>query len=295
MAALMAQCMNALSKQRNHLEPVDDAAATADLEIDLLLEAIFRRFGFDFRAYERAGVAAKLQVVMAERELTTVSQLQDRVLHDGVTSSALLRALSVQPVLLFCDFATVARLRRVLASTLRPAALPKVWLAECAGAEEAWSLALLLAEQQLDARTEIFATVANEDLLREAEQAFIPLARLEVCAQYYRENGGTLALLDYFEIDGERAVLRADLRNRITWAQYNLVTDASFNEFEMILCPRAMADFGPILRGRTLRLFHDSLALFGVIGLDREFDAGDPLGSLYQPVFPKQSWYKRIA
>lgn len=284
-----------MNKQLPQIEPPDEGAATAQLEIDLLLEAIFRRFGFDFRAYDRPGVAAKLHTLMAERQLATVSLLQDRVLHDEETGKAVLRALSVQPVLLFCDFAQVQRLRRVLASTLRPAALPKVWLAECAGAEEAWSLALLLAEQQLEARTEIFATVANEELLREAEQAFIPLARLEVCAQYYRENGGTLALLDYFEVTGERAVLRADLRSRITWAQYNLVTDASFNEFEMILCPRAMADFGPVLRGRTLRLFHDSLALFGVLGLDREFDAGDPLGVLYQPVFPKQSWYKRTA
>lgn len=287
--------MAALDQPVIDAEAANDARALAELEIDLLLEAIFRRFGFDFRAYERGAVTAKLRAVMAERRLASVSLLQDRVLHDGDTCTAVLRALSVQPVLLFCDFAQVQRLRRVLASTLRPAALPKVWLAECAGAEEAWSLALLLAEQQLDARTEIFATVANEELLREAERAFIPLARLEVCAQYYRENGGTLALLDYFDIDGDQAVLRADLRSRITWAQYNLVTDASFNEFEMILCPRAMADFGPVLRGRTLRLFHDSLALFGVLGLDREFDAGDPLGALYQPVFPRQSWYKRIA
>ena len=294
MAALVSS-MAAVNHRLAAARPVDDQQATAELEVDLLLEAVFRRFGFDFRAYERGGVAAKLRAVMTERQLASVSLLQDRVLHDDSTCAAVLRALSVQPVLLFCDFAQVQRLRRVLASTLRPAALPKVWLAECAGAEEAWSLALLLAEQQLEARTEIFATVANEELLREAEQAFIPLGRLEVCAQYYRENGGTLALLDYFEVDGERAVLRADLRNRITWAQYNLVTDASFNEFEMILCPRAMADFGPVLRGRTLRLFHDSLALFGVLGLDREFDAGDPLGALYQPLFSGQSWYKRIA
>ena len=271
------------------------ALATEELEIDLLLEALFQRFGFDFRAYEREGLTTKLHAAMVQRALGTVSQLQDRVLHEAGTGAALLRALALQPAPLFGDAAQVELLRSVAASALRASAVPKVWLAECGGAEEAWSLAIVLAEQQLDARTEIFATVSNEELLNEVRQAFIPLARLAECAQRYLEHGGVGALADYFEIEGERAVLRASLRGRITWAQYNLVTDASFNEFQMIVCPRALADFGPLLRGRTLRLFHDSLAMFGVLGLDRELDAGDPLGALYQPLFPQHSWYKRIA
>ena len=271
------------------------ALATEQLEVDLLLEAVFQRFGFDFRGYERAGVTAKLHAAMAQRELATVSQLQDRVLHEAGTAAALLRALSVQPAPLFADPHQVALLRDVVAPALRASAVPRVWLAECGGAEEAWSLAIVLAEQQLDARTEIFATVSNEELLAEAGNAFIPAARLPECAQHYRHMGGLAPLEDFFEIDGGRAVLRAQLRERITWAQYNLVTDASFNEFQMIVCPRALGDFGPLLRGRTLRLFHESLALFGVLGLDREMDAGDPLGALYQPLFPQRSWYKRIA
>ncbi len=102
-------------------------------------------------------------------------------------------------------------------------------------------------------------------------------------------------LADYFDVRGKRAVLRADLRQRITWAQYNLVTDASFNEFQLIVCRRALADFGPMLRQQTLKLFHDSLSLFGVLGLDRPFDDGDALRGHYQPVFAQQAWYKRVS
>jgi chemotaxis protein methyltransferase CheR len=269
--------------------------ATEELEIDLLLEAILQRFGFDFRAYERGALCAKLHRLMGEWGLGTVSRLQDRVLHAPGAGQALLRELAVQPASLFCDLEQVEMLRCLLAPTLRVSAVPKVWLAECAGAEEAWSLAILLAEQQMDARTEIFATMANEEMLLEAERGSISAERLTELAQHYQEQGGTGALESYFEVDRERAVLREDLRRRITWAQYNLVTDASFNEFQMILCPRALEDFGPVLRGRALRLFHDSLALFGVLGLDREFDAGDPLGALYQPLAAQRSWYKRIA
>lgn len=274
---------------------IDTTLATEELETDLLLEALFQRFGFDFRAYERASLKRKLHELMRVRQLATVSQLQDRALHDPETRAALLRMLSVQPAFLFDDPLQARQLRRVLASSLRASAVPKVWLAECAGAEEAWSLAILLADEQLHARTEIFATVANEEMLANVMDASIPMERMEEYQENYLKSGGTANLADFFDVRGKRAVLQAHLRSRITWAQYNLVTDASFNEFQLILCRRALADFGPLLRQQTLKLFHDSLALFGVLGLDRELDDGDTLRRCYQPVFAHQAWYKRIA
>jgi chemotaxis protein methyltransferase CheR len=279
----------------NQVPQFDTAQATEELETDLLLEALFQRFGFDFRAYERATLKRKLHAVMRERSLATVSQLQDRALHDPDTRAALLRRLSVEPALLFDDPLQARQLRSVLASSLRASAVPKVWLAECAGVEEAWSLAILLADEQLHARTEIFATVANDEVLAGVLEASIPMERMEQYQENYLKSGGTANLAAYFDVKGKRAVLQAHLRNRITWAQYNLVTDASFNEFQLIVCRRALADFGPMLRQQTLKLFHDSLSLFGVLGLDRELDEGQALYPKYQQVFPHQPWYKRIA
>ncbi|HEX8610815.1 MAG TPA: CheR family methyltransferase [Telluria sp.] len=285
--------MNALAKQGC----VGAAAQDDDdkLEIDLLLEGVFQRYGFDFRAYDRPRLNQRVRGLMAERALATVSLLQDRVLHDAAAASALLRALSVRPALLFDDPEQVRQTREVLGACLRASAVPKVWLAECAHAEEAWSLAILLAEQQMHHRTEIFATVANEELLAEAMEASIPLERMAQYQENYLKSGGTADLSDFFEVRGERAVLLPALRSRITWAQYNLVTDASFNEFQLIVCRRALADFGPLLRQRVLRLFHDSLALFGVLGIDRELAPGDTLAASYRPVFAHQAWYKRVA
>ena len=274
---------------------VDPAQATEELETDLLLEALFLRFGFDFRAYERTALKRKLHELMRAQELATVSQVQDRALHDPVTRAALLRTLSVQPGYLFDDPLQARQLRSVLAACLRASAVPKVWLAECGGAEEAWSLAILLADEQLIGRTEIFATVANEELLAEADEASIPMERLAEYQENYMKSGGSANLAAYFDIQGKRAVLKPYLRSRITWAQYNLVTDASFNEFQLIVCRRALADFGPLLRQKTLKLFHDSLSLFGVLGLDRELDDSDPLYDKYTALFAHQSWYKRIA
>jgi chemotaxis protein methyltransferase CheR len=269
--------------------------ATEELEIELLLEALFQHFGYDFRSYDRPALRRKLHAVMLARGLNTVSSLQDRVLHDPLAGPALLRALSVQPAALFDDPAQARQLRIVLASCLRASAVPKVWLAECAGPEQAWSLAILLAEEQLHLRTEIYATVANDEMLATANLASFPAERMDQYQESYFKSGGTAQLSDYFEVRDGRATLLASLRNRITWAQYNMVTDASFNEFQIIICQRALPDFGPLLRQRVIRLFHDSLSLFGVLGLDRAIAAGDPLAASYQAVFPHQPWYKRIA
>jgi chemotaxis protein methyltransferase CheR len=274
---------------------VEGGLATEELEIGLLLEALLQRFGYDFRAYDRPALRRKLHQVMQARGLKTVSSLQDRVLHAPGTGSALLRALSVQPAALFDDPAQARQLRIVLASCLRASAAPKVWLAECAGPEQAWSLAILLAEEQLHLRTEIHATVANEEMLAAAAQASFPAECMADYQERYSKSGGTADLARYFDVRDGRAVLIASLRSRITWAQYNMVTDASFNEFEVIICQHALPDFGPLLRQRVLRLFHDSLSLFGVLGLDREIADGDPLADCYQAVFPHQPWYKRIA
>jgi chemotaxis protein methyltransferase CheR len=290
-----------------------------ELELDLLAEALFQRYGFDFRGHERATLRRKLRGVMKQRSLRTLSALQGQLLHDAGAASAVLRALHVPPAAMFDDAEEARMLRLASAACLRGAALPKVWLADCAGAEQAWTLAVLLAEQGLLARTELHCTVASDELLAEAQDASIPLERLADCQASYDRARSTDAaagadagagagadasaaavprgarLADYFHVTGKRAVLLPQLRSRITWAQYNLVTDASFNEFNLIVCRRALPDFGPLLRQRVLQLFHASLAPFGVLALDRQLDEDDALAAFYRPLQPLQPWYKRVA
>jgi chemotaxis protein methyltransferase CheR len=268
--------------------------AVEELEVELLLEALFQRHGFDFREYERSCVKRRLREVMDARALATVSALQERVLHEPGVGPAVLRALSVAPGELFDDPEHARLLRIVLGTSLRGSPLPKVWLAECAGIGEAWSLAIVLAEEKLYARTEIHATVANEEMLAEMREASLPAGSLAQFQENYILSGGTGNVADYFEVRNGQATLLPRLRSRITWAQYNLVTDASFNEFQTIICRRAMPDFGPMLRQRVLRLFHESLARFGVLGIDQELAQSDAHAESYQAIFPNQPWYKRV-
>ena len=268
--------------------------ATEELEIELLLEAMYQRFGFDFRAYDRTIVRRKLQAAMRKHGLPTLSLLQNALLHEQGMGSELLRALSVQPTPLFDD-PEAARLLRIVLSCLHSSPVPKVWLPVCAGPEAAWSVAILLAEEQLYRRTEIYATFPNEEAVAEAMHASIPVERLDEYQENYLKSGGTGNLANYFEIKGKRATLVHHLQSRITWAQYNPVTDASPNEFQLIICRRALPDYGPVLRNRVLQLLHDSLALFGVLGIDRLMEPGDPLYPHYQPMFADEPWYKRIS
>ncbi|PWF41752.1 CheR family methyltransferase [Massilia glaciei] len=270
------------------------ALATEELEIDLLLEALFQCYGFDFRGHDRAALKRKLESLMARHGLATVSALQERVLHEAGAGPALLRALSVQHGQPFDDPAHARALRSVLPGYLRGSAMPRIWLAECAGAGEAWTLAIVLAEEALLARTEIFATVSNEDLLADARGAGFPAARMAEYEDNYARSGGTGKLADYLSVEEGRAVLLPHLRARITWAQYNLVTDASFNEFQVIVGRNALPDFGPVLRQRALRLFHESLSLFGALAIDR-VDDGDAFDASFQAMLANEPWYKRIA
>ncbi|GAB3385882.1 CheR family methyltransferase [Massilia agri] len=268
--------------------------ATEELEIELLLEALYQRFGVDFRDYGRDRLRERLLAQVAARGLATLSSLQERVLHEGGVAEDVVRALGVPPAPLFDLPDDTRRLRTALGDSLRPTALPKVWLAEPAGVAEAWTLAIVLAEEKLYARTQVFATVGSDEQLARMRVASLPEAELTSSQSHYMASGGSGRLADYFEISNGEARLLPRLRERITWAQYSLVTDASFNEFHGIVCRRALPDFGPLLRQRVLRLFRDSLSLFGVMGLDRELESTDAGVEDYQPLFGDGGWYKRV-
>jgi chemotaxis protein methyltransferase CheR len=268
--------------------------AIEELETELLLEALFQRFGYDFRAYDRLALRAKLALAMRERGAATLSGLQEQALHDAGAASSVLRALSVAPAPLFHSIEHAARLREVLAPSLRGWPIPRVWLAECAGVGEAWTLAIVLAEEGVLGKLDIHATLANEELVSGLQDARLPLAELEAARQRHLQSGGRGDLLSFFDVEDGQARLRADLRRRITWSQYSLVTDASFNEFQAILCGHALADFGPVLRQRVLRLFHDSLARFGVLCLDRPMSVSDAYAGTYQGIQGEWPWYKRV-
>lgn len=266
------------------------------VEIDLLLEGLFRCYGHDFRRYHRPPIRSRVQSLMRHTGLPTVSALQDRVMHDSEAAETLLRALSERPGKLFDDAANMHALRAVVVPLLRTYPSCRVWIAECVSAEDVCALAIMLAEERLHDKTQIFATAENETLLGEARTGRFARDRLDEYAENYRKSGGKADFGAYCGLEKGGMVFAAELRANVTWAQHSLATDASFNEFQLILCRRTLSDFDDGLRQRVLQLFYDSMSFLGVLSVDGEacMDAS-PFNAGYQPISQGQGLYRRIA
>lgn len=273
----------------------DGYHAIEDLEIDLLLEGVFRCFGLDFRGYRREALRTKLHAMMAREGLRTVSGLQEKVMHDAQAGAALLKTLGSHPAALFYDPEHYRAMREILVPWLRSSPAPRVWVAECVSAEEVCSLAILLADEDMLERTQIYATSANEEFLQAAREGRFSAECLAGYEKRYRQSGGKRELRDYVDIrEGQCSFVRS-LRENVTWAQYNIATDASFNEFQLISCHGALNEFGAALRHRALRLFHDSVPVFGMLSVDEGLGAGAAAFMRhYQVVGRCEGLYRRI-
>ena len=275
---------------------LDSAEEIEELEIDLLLEAILQRSGLDFRGYLREPLRHKLRAFMQASAFATVSAVQERILHDTDAMRCLLRMLGKRPGTLFSDPKHFIALRESLGSWLRSRPSPRIWIAECVNAEDVFGIAILLKEEEVFDRTQIFATCANEDLLFEASQGKIPASQLDDYERNYRTGGGRRPLREYLgEQDGQPAFL-AELGGNVVWAQYNLTTDASFNEFEMIVCRDTLGEFGSALKRRSLQLFHESLARFGILSVDGlDNPESEPSIAGYTSIQREAGLFRRIA
>lgn len=267
-----------------------------DLEIDLLLEGVHRRFGQDFRGYRRKALRGRLHALMYAAGVHTVSALQDRVLHDAAASALLLRTLSARPAALFDEPGYFLALREKVLPWLRSCPSPKIWIAECASAEEVCALSILLAEEGLLEKAQIFATVGNDVLLQDARTGAFPLNRWPAYAESYRRSGGKADFAAYCCEEQGKGIFSAELRANVTWAQYSLATDASFNEFQLIVCRRALSEFGAALQRRALQLFYDSMPLFGILSVDCDDGLNaTPFMSRYKAISEAQGLYRRVA
>jgi len=266
-----------------------------DLEITLLLEAIYQRFGDDFRGYHKEVIRRKLHAFMLVHDIATVSGVQECILHEPTYIDALLCALDSHPAGLFDHPKHMRELRRILIPWLHSCPAPKIWIAECSAAEDVYGIAIMLMEEGVYHKTQIFATGANATLLSEASEAKFPLEKLAHYEENYVRAGGTESLKDYYTPRGDMAVFRAELNRNITWAQYNLGTDSSFNEFELIVCRSSLNDYASRLRRRALQIFYDSLPVFGILSVaNTEYADLTPLIARYNALSSRYGLYRKI-
>ena len=271
-----------------------ERGALEELEIDLLLEAIHRQHGFDFRGYARSSLRRRVRAVVAAESLTTVSGLMERMLHDPACLERLLLGLSVNVSAMFRDPRFFLAFRRHAIPLLRTYPFIRIWQAGCSTGEEVYSLAILLQEEGLYDRSRIYATDINELVLRKARAGIFPVDVMQKYTANYSASGGTGAFSDYYTAAYDHVVLRQSLRENVVFAQHNLATDGVFNEFNVILCRNVMIYFTRPLQERVYDLFARSFATFGLLGIGSHESLPVPAGGHeYEPLVPGEKLFRR--
>jgi chemotaxis protein methyltransferase CheR len=241
--------------------------AEVDLEVRLLLEAIFDRYHSDFRQYAQASLRRRLAQARSRLGVTTLSGLQERVLHEPESFATLLQYLTVQVSDMFRDPEFFLAIRRQVVPILATYPSVKVWCAGCSTGEEAYSLAILLHEEGLLDRSIIYATDINAAALRLATSGVYALERLRGFTENHRRSGGATSLSDYYHASGASAIMDAALRRKITFSDHSLATDHVFAEVHLVTCRNVLIYFDHALQTRALRLFAESLVPRGFLGL----------------------------
>jgi chemotaxis protein methyltransferase CheR len=238
-----------------------------DHELRLLLEAIYHRYQHDFRHYAIASLRRRVSQAMARFGCATVSQLQDRVLHEPEVFARILEFLTVQVSEMFRDPEYFLALRREVVPFLKTYPSVKLWIAGCSTGEEVVSVAILLAESGLLDRSLIYATDINPKALGAAKAAVYPIERIAQFSENYLAAGGTRSLSDYYHADFGSGIFDRTLRSRVLFADHSLATDSVFSEVHFVSCRNVLIYFDRGLQDRALTLFRDALVHRGYLGL----------------------------
>ena len=267
-----------------------------EIELSLLLEGVFRQYGFDFREYAAASLRRRVWRRVHAEGLSTISALQDCLLHDPACMERLLLDLSINVTAMFRDPGFYSAFRQKVVPMLRTYPFTRIWIAGCSTGEEVYSLAILLLEEELYDRTRIYATDINEAVLERARAGVFPLDKMREYTQNYINSGGSRPFSEYYLAKYDGAQFQRSLIDNVVFAQHNLVSDRSFNEFNVIVCRNVMIYFDRALQERVHTLFYESLATFGILGLGRrESIRQSPYEDSYEELEPTEKLYRKVA
>jgi chemotaxis protein methyltransferase CheR len=248
----------------------EKAAQLERIELEMLFEAVYRHYGFDFRSYAVSSLRRRVKKRMEAEQLATITGLMDRVLHDPTVMERLLRDLSINVTAMFRDPSFFLAFRDKVVPLLRTYPFIRIWHAGCSTGEEVYSMAILLKEEGLLERSRVYATDINEDVLQQAKTGIFPLSGMQAYTANYLKAGGKRSFSEYYTAKYDAAIFDSSLTQHVLFAQHDLATDRSFAEFNVIICRNVLIYFDRKLKDRVLALFSDSLANFGVLALGKK-------------------------
>ena len=273
----------------------EERLETETLELQLLLEGVYRRYGFDFREYAPASLKRRVWRRVQAEHAGTIAGLLDRVLHDPDVMERLLLDLSINVTSMFRDPTFYGALREKVVPALRTYPFTRIWIAGCSTGEEVYSLAILLHEEGIHDRTRIYATDINEAVLERAREGVFPLEKMQEYTENYIRSGGKQSFSEYYLAKYEGALFDRTLTDNVVWAPHNLVQDRSFNTFNVILCRNVMIYFDRALQTRVHQLFYDSLERLGILALGhKESIRFTGIEGAYEELDAQEKLYRKV-
>ena len=269
--------------------------STEDIEIKLLLQALYLKYGYDFRNYSTAHLNRRINQRLRLSNLNTISELQNKVLWDKEFFHLLLKDLSINVTEMFRDPNFYSSFRENVVPDLKTYAHIKVWNAGCSTGEEVYSLAILLEEENLLSRTQIYATDFNKNVLETAKQGIFSNKDIELYSRNYSVAGGKGKLSDYYTSKYGSVLFDSSLTKNVVFADHNLVTDGVFAEVNLVFCRNVMIYFNKDLQNKVIRLFTNSLTKRGFLCLGtKESLRFSKYESKYHVVDKEMKIYKKI-
>jgi chemotaxis protein methyltransferase CheR len=243
------------------------SARAEEIELKLLIEAIYLQYSYDFRDYSQASLKRRVQLAVTQLGCEGISDLQRRILYEPQVFMELLQYLTIPVSEMFRDPGYFLSLRQQVVPVLRTYPSLKIWIAGCSTGEEVYSMAILLREEGLLERSIIYATDINPHALERARQGIYRMEQLRRSTESYQRAGGTTSFSDYYTAAYDSAIMDKSLRERVTFSDHSLATDSVFAETQLISCRNVLIYFNRPLQNRAFGLFHDSLCHRGFLGL----------------------------
>jgi chemotaxis protein methyltransferase CheR len=238
-----------------------------NIEIGLLLDAVYQRYGYDFRNYTKASIKRRLRHHLSKSGLPNFSAMQHLLIYDDTFFKSLLLDLTVNVTEMFRDPSFYRSLRKNVIPILRTYPNIKIWHAGCSTGEEVYSMAILLEEEGLLDKAQIYATDIDDKVLETAKEGIYPVDRIKAYTENYQKAEGKKSFSDYYRAGYDAAIIKKTLKKNIVFTSHNLVTDSVFGEFHLIICRNVLIYFNKALQNHVLKLFEQSLIRRGILAL----------------------------
>jgi chemotaxis protein methyltransferase CheR len=244
-----------------------ESGVISDAQIEMLLSDLLENYGYDFTGYSKASLKRRILRLYALDRAISFAEFRYHISNDPVYFKRFVEQITVNVTEMFRDPLFFKRLRTDILPKLGTYPLIRIWVAGCSTGEEAYSIAIVLKELNLLHKSLIYATDLNPAVLEKAAQRMFPLSQMKQYSENYILSGGTQEFSSYYTANYSLAKFEESLKSKIIFSTHNLVSDHSFNEFQLILCRNVLIYFDRDLQHKVLQLFDDSLEKFGYLAL----------------------------